>query len=95
MQTYVWGVLISAFLLDVLKNNFSGGGYESESEEKIKNHKPQRSSQPSYEPGMKVKLDEQQDLRVEYEGSERVNKYTFPTAYGADNVKIKVLYCTS
>lgn len=59
MYSYVWGVLISAFIMDILRSKFESKVNQNETlppEEKIK---------PT---GMEIKLDGDQKLKVEYEG---------------------------
>ncbi len=61
MYTYVWGILISAFVIDILKHN-----YQKEMTENKTNSQPFPG--PEKESGMQIKLDGQQDLEVKYDG---------------------------
>ncbi len=108
MQTYVWGILISTFILDVIKNNLGVG-----SENKIENDYTQNSHQTySREPhdyqnskkfensepkleGMKIKLEGQDEIPIEYDSSPSVisNKKHKPLNY--DKVVLRFQYCTS
>jgi hypothetical protein len=84
MQTYVWGILLSAFLLDILKNSLNTVGENSSNstEEKFDDNTQKENS------GIKVKLDNNEELKVKYEGEIQVNKLN------TNNV-IKIQYCTS
>lgn len=83
MQIYVWGILISTFILDVLKNN-QGGGHNSKriSEDVFQNkyhsNNDNYDSRPSQANdvvsqedigGMKIKLNGEEELPLQYESN--------------------------
>ena len=116
MQTYVWGVLILAFLLDVLRYNIDrGGGGEKitkdsnyntnqESENIINDTEniENQYSKSNSDSGMKIKLDGNQDLKVQYEGEnvEQIQNLNNLENLNINNnsynkINLKILYCTS
>ena len=110
MQTYVWGILISAFILDVIKHNLGVGStnenqtesdyaqnsYQTHSRKPhdYQNSKNFESSEPKLE-GMKIKLEGQDEIPIEYDSSPSVisNKKHKPS--NNDKLVLRFQYCTS
>ena len=111
MQIYVWGILISTFILDVLKNNL-GGGHNSkripEDVFKNKHHSnddydsiPSNSNDVVTQEdigGMKIKLNGEEELSLQYESNtlnQQKPSYNNFSNNIKENVVIRIQYCTS
>jgi hypothetical protein len=89
MQIYVWGILISTFILDVLKNNLGGGQKSKSISEEVAQHNYEKNYQDNYASskfqdndvipesdigGMKIKLNGEEELPIQYESTNSKNR---------------------
>lgn len=61
MYTYVWGALVAAFLIDIIKLNYKHVGNHEE------NLYHENRKQVQTEPSMIVKLDDEKELKVTFD----------------------------
>jgi len=82
MQNYVWGILTSLFILDILKLNY---------EKTQKNEDPHTETENVFTPlepsGMKVKSEDGSEIKIHYEGMEQNRSFVEP-----EPLRIKILY---
>jgi hypothetical protein len=82
MQSYVWGILISAFIIDILKNSVSFTSVAEKDDKLV-----EKNIEPISE-GIKVKLEDQKELKVEYDRKPNIQNFN-------ENLVIIIQYCTS
>jgi hypothetical protein len=102
MQQYIWGILLGAFVLDIIKNLYSEPSVTEEYVERpphsshqsnynSKNNKKNRNGMDEEDlhisEGMKIKLDNGQEAKIEYD---RPSPYK--SSKVGQNINLKILY---
>ncbi len=82
MQNYVWGMLTSLFILDILKLN-----YEKTQKHEVPPTETENFTQPLEPSGMKVKSEDGSEIKIQYEGMEQNNGFE-----QSEPLRIKILY---
>lgn len=88
MQNYVWGVLASLFILDIVRINYLY--YNRSQIDESTASTTITSDQQKIHPGLKVKLEDGNEIKVEYDNTMAHNTFD-----PSQSMKVKILYCTS
>ena len=82
MQKYVWGILTSLFIVDMLKLNYEKSHKQEQISTVLEN-----LTQPLDGSRMKVKSEDGSEIKIEYEGTDQNRSFT-----QTDSLQVKILY---